>query len=212
MGEKATIDVAPDGPLIIKNIKKITNSLGKVIESKETMAFCRCGASNNKPFCDGSHGKVNFSGKLEADRSKHKKIEYKGKDITIVDNEGVCSHAGFCDGTLPKVYWDMESGKRIPKPDSASKDENIKLIKRCPSGALSYKLNGKVFDELKREPSVFVSRDGPLLITGYPELQDESSSKPDSKEHYTLCRCGASKNKPFCDGQHYYAQFKDGEN
>ena len=210
--EKITIKVSKDGPYIVTNFKKFTNSRGKTIESKEVMALCRCGASRSKPFCDGTHGKINFSGKLEADRSKHKRIDYEGKDVTILDNEGVCSHAGFCDGMLKSVFWDMDSGKRKPKPNNASKDEIIKIIKKCPSGSLSYKLQGKVFDEYNKEPAIFVSRDGPLYITGYPELEDEIGSKPFSREHYALCRCGASKNKPFCDGKHFDIKFKDEKN
>ncbi|MAH33045.1 hypothetical protein CL615_01510 [archaeon] len=210
--KKCIIEVAKDGPLLVKNISNLKNSKEETIVAKDVMALCRCGASSNKPFCDGTHGKVGFSGKLEKYRSKDKRNKFKGDKVTILDNSGVCAHAGYCDGNLPKVFWTFENEKRIPHPDNASKGEIIKTIKKCPSGALSYKLNGEVYDEIKREPSIFVSKNGPLYIAGYPELKDEIGSKPDSREHYTLCRCGGSKNKPFCDGTHRYIKFKDDEN
>ena len=209
---KTTIEVTPDGPYIVRNVSKFKNSRGKTIEAKQTMALCRCGGSQNKPFCDGTHGKIKFSGKLEADKSSNKTIEYKGKEISILDNEGICSHAGYCDGNLKSVFWGSANGKRKPNPDAASKDEIIRVVKMCPSGSLSYKLEGKVYDEQNREVSIFVSRDGPLYFTGYPELKDDKNSKPVSREHYALCRCGSSKNKPFCDGQHWHIKFKDEKN
>jgi len=206
------IEVVKDGPYIVKNVEIFKNSRGQSIEAKSTMALCRCGGSANKPFCDGTHGKTGFSGKLEKDISKDKKETFKGKEIDILDNPGVCSHAGFCDGNLPKVFWKFENGKRIPHPDAASKDEIEQVIKMCPSGSLSYALRGKVYNEQDREPSVFVARDGPYFITGYAELKDEIGTKPESREHYTLCRCGGSKNKPFCDGNHWHIKFKDEKN
>ena len=109
------------------------------------------------------------------------------------------------------MFFTFENGKRISHPDNATKDEVIKTIKKCPSGSLSYKLKGKVFDEQDRQAAIFVARDGPLYITGYPDLKDEINSKPFSKEHYTLCRCGLSKNKPFCDGGHR-GKFNDEKN
>jgi CDGSH-type Zn-finger protein len=208
--KKPLVQVSENGPYIAKNIGKIKNSKGEKIESKEVVALCRCGASKNKPFCDGTHGKVGFSGKLETGRSTHKRISYVGNGIKILDNRGVCSHAGVCTSMLASV-WDNKKEPWI-NAKGAEKEKIIKVIKQCPSGALSYELNGRVNDEQDREAAIFVSKDGPLQIMGYIELKDEINSKPDSKEHYTLCRCGASKNKPFCDGSHWSAKFKDGKN
>ena len=68
-------------------------------------------------------------------------------------------------------------------------------------------IDGKLQDEFFSEPEIFVSKDGPLHVRGGIELNDDE--KPVSKNHYTLCRCGASKNKPYCDGAHKEAGFKD---
>jgi len=66
-----TIKVMKNGPYVVSNLENFKNSKFEPIENKETMALCRCGASANKPFCDGTHGKISFDSKLEADRSTH---------------------------------------------------------------------------------------------------------------------------------------------
>ncbi|MHC4779758.1 MAG: CDGSH iron-sulfur domain-containing protein [Planctomycetota bacterium] len=53
---------------------------------------------------------------------------------------------------------------------------------------------------------------GPYDVTGGIALMDPEGSTPESREHCTLCRCGSSKNKPFCDGTHWYVKFIDERN
>jgi len=210
---KTVIEVMKDGPYVVKNIDDFKNSKSTKLEAKETMALCRCGASANKPYCDGSHVKISFSGKLDRDRSKDKTVEFMGKEISILDNVGICSHAGFCDGNLKNVFWEHKDGKRIAYPDKASKEDVIRVVNLCPSGSLAYKLDGKIYDKHDKEPSIFIAKDGPYNIEGTPELVEaENKSNPVSKNHFSLCRCGASKNKPFCDGSHWNIKFKDEEN
>ena len=96
-------------------------------------------------------------------------------------------------------------------PNGAPVEEIIRVIEMCPSGALSYTLSGEKHDSLERDPSVNLTKDGPYRIVGGIELDDYNDSKPQSKEHQTLCRCGGSKNKPFCDGTHWYIKFEDDE-
>jgi hypothetical protein len=86
------------------------------------------------------------------------------------------------------------------------------IIRMCPSGALSYAQDGVLYKDQDREPSITVSRDGPYRIVGGAELRDPSGSKPESEEHYTLCRCGRSKNQPFCSGEYWHINFKDEKN
>ncbi len=100
-------------------------------------------------------------------------------------------------------------------PDAADREEIINAIKKCPSGALSYSVDGREYrDQCDREPLVTVSKDGPYNITGSIELVGENIqwAEGSSKEHFTLCRCGASNNKPFCDGMHRLINFKDDKN
>ena len=99
-------------------------------------------------------------------------------------------------------------------PDAAEPERIIETIKRCPSGALSYTLDGEYHMDQDRDASISIGKDGPYKVVGGPSLEDpgNSGTKPVSKEHYALCRCGRSKNKPFCDGSHRDAGFKDEKN
>ena len=73
-------------------------------------------------------------------------------------------------------------------------------------------MDGVEHRDQERETAVWVSKDGPYLITGGVDLEDDSMGEGASREHYALCRCGASKNKPFCDGTHWSVEFTDEKN
>lgn len=90
----------------------------------------------------------------------------------------------------------------------------IETIRKCPSGALSYSVDGiEHRDEEDAKPIVIVQKNGPYLIRGEIELVGVNDwAEGASKEHYTLCRCGASNNKPSCDGSHLQIRFKDDKN
>jgi CDGSH-type Zn-finger protein len=176
------------------------------------MTLCRCGASENKPFCDGSHRDVKFKGDKDPKRREDKVIEFKGKEITIYDNRGVCSADGACVRESPKVFQKDKKPMWI-FPDEDDVKRTIATIEKCPSGALSYSIgDGPRIQDLDREPAIKIAKDGPLEFAGYIEIYDEMDSKPESKEHYALCRCGQSKNKPFCDNTHKKYGFKDSKN
>ena len=200
-----TIKCSRNGPYIVRYLESVRNSRGEEIKAKSVMALCRCGGSANKPFCDGTHAKIGFSDERESDGSKDKWDVHVGKKITIHDNRGICSHAGFC--AVFRV-------RREPgvDPDAADPEEIIKAVMRCPSGALSYSIDGVEYKDQDRAPLITVSRNGPYQIIGGIELADVPRSQGSSAEHYTLCRCGASKTKPFCDGTHAHIDFKDEKN
>jgi len=93
-------------------------------------------------------------------------------------------------------------------PDNGDVEKVIETIKHCPSGALSYTLKGeKYIDYYNGEPKIKIARKGPLEFYGGIILKDDQGSKPETDDHYTLCRCGYSKNKPFCDGKHLKHKF-----
>lgn len=207
--KKPSITPAPNGPYIVKALKKYTNKNGSM-EASETMALCRCGASNNKPFCDGTHTKIGFSSDKLEGRLEDKNVSYKGKKITIQDNRSVCAHAGYCTDNLTSVFR-MKEEPWID-PDAASVENIIATIRNCPSGALSYAIDDADNQHSTDEPEILIAPNGPYVVSGGIELSDTVWGKGVSKNEYTLCRCGSSKNKPFCDGTHWYIKFSDHKN
>jgi truncated hemoglobin YjbI/uncharacterized Fe-S cluster protein YjdI len=143
--------------------------------------------------------------------------EYVGQQVTVLDNRGICQHSGLCTDRLPVVF--RAGQEPFVAPSGGRMDEIIRAVRDCPSGALSYATDGtEDRDDAdrhnRRTPGVEVSKDGPYRVTGGIRLagaggEDPARNEGASREHYALCRCGQSQNKPFCSGMHWYAQFRD---
>src|SRR5687767_7004472 len=206
---KPVITPGPDGPYEVNDLANFSNRKGP-IETRPTMWLCRCGGSANKPFCDGTHKKIGFSSARLDGRVPDKRDNYEREGITIHDNRGICSHSGYCSDGLPAVFR-MDKEPWID-PAGATRDEIVATIRKCPSGALSYSIGGVEHPDRDGEPAIFVAPNGPYVVTGGPELTGTARGEGASTEHYTLCRCGGSKNKPFCDGQHWNRKFVDDQN
>jgi len=215
----------PNGPYYLINdmepkvVENLKNFKGEPLSTTVGIALCRCGKSNRKPFCDGTHSVIGFSSQNvnlnENDTNKltikNKRRDYVGKEITIHDNRKICSHEKECVNNLPSVFklgskpWIDSDGSKI--------QDIINTVRKCPSGALSYSIDGIEYRDPKeqRDPILTVLKNGPYYITGGIDLIGENIEFGEgaSKEHYTLCRCGASENKPFCDGTHGTINFKD---
>lgn len=204
------IECATNGPYLVKNLDQLENSKGDRLATKPVIALCRCGRSANKPFCDGAHTKVGFSGERSSNGITDKRVSYAGKRITIHDNRGLCAHAGHCTEGLQAVF----NSERKPwiDPDGASVEKVIAIIRQCPSGALSYSLDGVEHLDQAREPSIAVTENGPYAVVGGARLVGADVKDDVAMERFTLCRCGESKNKPFCDGSHWEIEFKDDQN
>jgi CDGSH-type Zn-finger protein len=207
----------PNGPYYLihdmepKIVDNIQNSKGAVLSAIRGVTLCRCGASKNKPFCDGTHSIIGFSSEKSSGGRKDRRIDYAGKNITIHDNRAICSHAAECVDNLSSVF--KLNNKPWIDPSGATLDAVIETVRKCPSGALSYSVDGVEYRDQDRESMLTVSKDGPYIITGGIELMGDSQfGEGASIEHYTLCRCGASYNKPFCDGMHRDINFKDEKN
>lgn len=209
---KARITCAPNGPLLVRGVTLLSNSRGEPIEAKPNMALCRCGGSANKPFCDGTHKQNGYtSARLRPEPATDACDEYPGTGITVLDNRTVCAHIGHCSDGLPEVFR-LRTEPWID-PDGAETESVAATVRRCPSGALSYAVGGIQYIVDPREPGITVSKNGPYWVVGRPVLEDEVTRQiPQSAEHYALCRCGQSKNKPFCDGTHWSIEFKDDRN
>ncbi len=179
---------------------------GKEFETQCVYSLCRCGESSCKPFCDGSHINSDFSGERK-DSVKSELEYYEGKDITIVYDRYMCMGAGYC-GELEAVFGTHD--KPVYKPDAAPVGEIIETIRKCPSGALSYIINGKHETEYYEKTAIVPEKDGPLNVqgnVGFSDDQDSGRLIPKG-DHFCLCRCGESSKKPFCDGSHKKNNFK----
>ena len=209
---KPKITCLANGPYYLLNdmtaapVPNLRRASGEPCATVRGVALCRCGGSKSKPFCDGTHRTNGFSDARLADGKNDRRESYAGKHITIHDNRQLCAHAGFCTDRLASVFR-MGSEPWID-PDGAAAQEIVATIRKCPSGALSYSIDGVEHRDQARAPGISVTKDGPYAVVGRVRL-DAIQGQGASSEHYTLCRCGASKNKPFCDGSHWDAGFRD---
>ena len=206
-----------NGPYLVTGARRLLDWLGAPLPARPQMALCRCGASAIKPLCDGSHSRTGFTDDKDPDRVPDRLDNYVGQQLTILDNRGTCQHSGLCTERLATVFRSREAP--FVAPSGGRMDEIIRAVRDCPSGALSFAIDdvearADVDHHDTREPTIEVSKDGPYRITGGIQLVDHEGEETlrnqgASREHYALCRCGHSQNKPFCSGMHYYVEFKD---
>ena len=201
------IRATKDGPYILESCSFLESSQGDRIPTDPYVHLCRCGKSRNKPFCDNTHETYGFSSRKLDGRAADRIDRYEGRGITILDNRGVCSHRGQCTTNLPGVF--IQGREPWIDPNGADPKEVARVIRMCPSGALSYEWHGEKFADWEGAPELSLLKNGPIEVAGAVPIQDEDNSRPQASDHYTLCRCGGSKNKPFCDGTHWYNGFTD---
>ena len=133
--------------------------------------------------------------------------EYSNGELTVVWKPNLCIHAGECVKTLPEVY------KPDQKPwinvENATTQELKDQIAKCPSGALSYYMNNDENQESHQlETKVEVRENGPLLVYGTLWVTDKDGNVEVKNKTTAFCRCGASQNKPYCDGSHIKTEFE----
>jgi CDGSH-type Zn-finger protein len=184
---------------------------GLELEKRETCGLCRCGASGTKPYCDGSHATVGFDGTETASFEPYEKAceVIEGPRVDVRDQKELCADVRFCHraGTV----W-----HRVLEDDDESVDVVVEESKLCPSGRYTAidKATG-LAHEPELEPSVALIQDpkvgvsGPLWIRGGIQVVSASGRDYEVRNRMTLCRCGHSKNKPFCDGSHIDGGFHD---
>ncbi|NNK87608.1 MAG: hypothetical protein HKO90_04940 [Flavobacteriaceae bacterium] len=133
--------------------------------------------------------------------------EYSNDDMTVIWKPKLCIHSGECVKRLPNVYKPNE--KPWITVGNASAEELKEQINACPSGALSYRMTVKEEPEaVSPETRVEVLKDGPLLVHGTLDVTNTDGSQETKKKTTAFCRCGASLNKPYCDGAHLKAGFE----
>lgn len=135
-------------------------------------------------------------------------FKYKSNDIEVLYDQKRCIHAAECVRGLPGVF-DINRKPWID-PELATADEIAAVIKRCPSGALKFVHSDNSKQEvLNNAGRINVPQDGPLYISGDVTIIDQNGKEVTHEGRVALCRCGASKNKPFCDNSHKEISFHD---
>lgn len=174
--------------------------------------LCRCGQSRKAPYCDDVCKTSGFEGKETATRgvADIETVTYDGPLLTLQDSEPLCAHARFC--MAAGSIWHL-----VKEDNDASMQLAIREASHCPSGrlALQSRADRKEIEE-RFPPSIGLVEDpatgcsGPLWVRGGIILQSEDGTPYEVRNRMTLCRCGASENKPFCNGNHRRTKFSDG--
>lgn len=130
-----------------------------------------------------------------------KRRVYTADDIDVSFDASMCIHSANCLRGLPHVF-DVNARPWI-SPDMAPADEIAEVVERCPSGALQYARKDAAADEAKPDETLLMPlTDGPYVLRGNIELRDNTGALVIDSVRLTLCRCGGSENKPFCDNSH----------
>lgn len=225
MNEKKIV-ISKNGPYIVKGGIPLIEMIitpgdngyeykqGRTFNVPNEYALCRCGNSNNMPFCDSSHIETDFDGTLIASKEPiaTSAVVYEGENLILEDTESLCAFARFCHNNTDNVWEACEAAN-----DEASEQVAIKLACDCPAGRLvvTSKKTGQVI-EPKFEPSIVLLQDptkecsGPIWVRGNILIVDDNNEPYEVRNRVTLCRCGESNNQPFCDASHIDAEFYDG--
>lgn len=175
----------------------------KKYPDKGTYYLCRCGRSTTKPFCDGTHLE-GFIGKETATHQTYEQMAgyIEGQNIDMLDAESLCAVARFCDTN--STTWNLvEQGTT-----EETKAIVIQQCNDCPSGRLTAvtKDGQRIEPELPKEISILEDPSaqvhGPIWVKGGIPIEDVKGKVYPVRNRVTLCRCGKSRNKPFCDARH----------
>lgn len=222
----AKVQISKNGPYVVSGdlpLSKETigaNQGGESVEwergagypRQPQYALCRCGHSANKPFCDGTHKKIGFDGTETASRKPYLEQAkvMQGPTLSLTDAESLCAFARFCDPN--GQVWNLVNETNV----AAARDHFVRQTCNCPSGRLVAWDNATGESiEPKYEPAVVLIEDptqgcsGPLWVRGGVQIIGADGFAYEVRNRVTLCRCGASQNKPFCDGSHASIGFTD---
>ena len=223
--ESPRIKVTKDGPyLVTGNVPLLEERIvprgkgyvlqpGRELPQSETYALCRCGKSKSKPFCDGSHVKAGFVGTETASRSVYEDRAdlLAGPGIDMLD-DGRCAVARFCHREKGTA-WDLVQNSADPE----CRDEAREAASECPAGRLVAVDHDRGAVEPEYPPSVSIVQDpekqvsAGIFVRGSIPIESADGHTYEVRNRVALCRCGASKNKPFCDARHIPIRFLDSE-
>lgn len=221
------VKIIKDGPYMVQGGVKLSHAImeteghhreykpGVELPQSEQYALCRCGKSENMPFCDGHHAKVGFDGTEVASKAPfdERAQVFPGPTLDLFDDNR-CAFARFChrkDGDVWTLTEESDS--------EFLRSEAITAAVECPAGRLVQhdKLNDYAAIEPEYdEPEIVLLEDpekdcsAPLFVKGGIPLEGADGEEYELRNRYALCRCGGSANKPFCDARHVNLGFKDG--
>jgi CDGSH-type Zn-finger protein len=222
--KQAHVVISKNGPyLVTGSIRLSTQTIGTDMEGgsetwiesnpypvRESYALCRCGRSNTAPFCDGTHGKIGFDGTETASRETFEsQAEVQdGPEMQLLDAEALCAFARFCEPN--GQVWSQVDQTLSP----GVRETFIRQVGNCPSGRLVARDRSTQKDVEPHLPvSIGLVEDpaegcsGPLWLRGRIPVAAADGFQYEVRNRVTLCRCGQSKNKPFCDGTHASVKF-----
>jgi CDGSH-type Zn-finger protein/truncated hemoglobin YjbI len=209
-GAGATVFVTPRGPYRVVGTVTVHGVDGAVLETSGDTWLCRCGGSRNKPLCDATHGAKAFDGAEAAghDRTEDRREAHHADGITVYDDRTRCAHFGQCTDRLAAVF--RADAEPFVDAGAAAPDQITDVVAGCPSGALAYAAGDEQAPiEAVVPASITPLADGPYRLQGDVQVVDAHGQPYERRVRQTLCRCGHSRNKPFCDGSHWYAEFRD---
>ena len=172
---------------------------------EETYYLCRCGHSDKKPYCDGNHEHINFKGREHADRIPyvhHAQLQ-PGESIDLLDDSSLCVGARFCD--RGDTVWRLVEESGNPE----KRRQAIEEACNCPAGRLTaINENGQML-EPRLDSEISLVEDpvnncrGPLWVKGRIRIEGAGGEGYEIRNRVALCRCGESRNQPYCDASHY---------
>lgn len=186
---------------------------GRTFSVPETYSLCRCGHSKNMPFCDGSHAENPHDCTEKNDRTPYTEnaVLYEGPALLLTDREDLCAFARFCHAKEGNV-WEFVRHSDNPK----FREIAIQEACDCPAGRLIvYDKGTNEPIEPEFSPSIVLLQDpakgvsGPLWVRGYIPIEGADGHLYEIRNRVTLCRCGKSRNTPFCDATHISSGFID---
>ena len=217
--------VSKDGPYIVSGGPPLTKQTivadaqdesvqwqeGSAYDTPAKYALCRCGHSRKPPFCDGTHAQIGFDGTETAERTSYsaRTTIFDGPVFTLLDAKHLCADGRFCDPN-GKV-WNQVAHT----DDPGIRSMFLRQVHLCPAGRLVVfdKAAGKTIEEdlpvsigLIEDPVADCS--GPIWLRGGISLTSADGYHYEVRKRVTICRCGASRSKPFCDGSHASVKFK----
>jgi CDGSH-type Zn-finger protein len=219
------IRVTKDGPYLVEGALPmakqtiVTDEKGESVawreservEPRSPSSLCRCGASTRKPYCDGAHTRIGFDGTETAPHTPYAEaaMEIEGPTLVLMDGVDLCVRARYC-AAKGKIWH------RISDADDDSRRVVIEQSEMCPAGRYTA-VDGDTKDVyepeldqsigLVEDPQAAVS--GPLWVRGGVPVISTEGEPYEVRNRVTLCRCGASSNKPFCDSSHVDVGFDD---